>query len=410
MRDETKYVQGARASEAGFDSVTTPIHRASTVVFPTADAFESRYDRFYEGYTYGLYGTPTSKTLEDRLSELGGAHGTVLTPSGQSALTLVLTAFLAPGDRVLVADTCYGPVRTFCDRQLQRIGVTVDYVAPTVGGEIGCLIDDRTRLILIESPGSVTMEFMDVPAIAAAAKARGVPVAMDNTWASSLLFKPHLHGVDMVVEALSKHVGGHGDLLMGAVSTTDPAMHRRLKDMTRILGLGVSADDCALALRGLQTVAVRMARSAESGLLVAKALRNRPGIEAVLHPSFENCVGHEYWRRDFSGANGVFTVVFAADARPRINAFVDALRLFRIGASWGGTQSLVAPQDPAASRSAAPWRLGRVVRFSVGLESPDDLVSDVERALLALHRASAPGSDPPLKDVQQRNSERRLQT
>ncbi|MCA3265554.1 MAG: cystathionine beta-lyase [Azospirillum sp.] len=392
MDDETRYVQSNDRPVGSFDGLTAPIYRASTVVFPTASAFERRYEQFYDGYTYGLYGTPTSRVLEKALADLASASDTVLTPSGQSALTLTLSAFVHPGDRILVVDTCYGPVRAYCDQYLARLGVNVTYFDPGVGGRIDTLIDPRTRLILLESPGSNTMEFMDVPAIAAAARKRGCLVLMDNTWATSLLYKPHLHGVDVVVEALSKHAAGHGDVLMGAITTVDRALFRRLKDMTRLVGLGVSADECSLVLRGLATLPVRMARAAETALKLAEWLHAQPSIARVLHPAFSDCPGHDLWRRDIGRSNGLFSVVPTKTAQPNINAFVDALRLFKIGASWGGTHSLVAPQDPTGARCATRWTEGRIVRFSVGLESPTDLLADLEQALPRLLRKIDPAN------------------
>ncbi len=383
MRDETKCVQASVPEVDGFLSLSPPVTRASTVVFPTAESFEERYDAFYDGYTYGLYGTPTSRMLEKQISALNGGGSTVLTPSGQSAMVLALMSFVEPGDHVLVSDAVYGSTRNFCGTVLSRIGSLVSFYDPLVGDGIRALLRPETKLVVVESPGSGTMEIQDVPAIARAAHDFGALVLADNTWAGPLLFKAFDHGVDLVMEALSKHAGGHGDVLMGAVTARNDALYRRLKDMTRALGLGVSADDASLVLRGLQTMALRMERSGASALRIAQWLARRAEVEDVLHPALPDSPGHNTWKRDFFGANGVFSLLLASPYAGREAVFIDALHRFKIGASWGGTHSLVAPQG-AAGRSAAPWTRGKIIRLSIGIEAVDDLITDLEQAFDAL--------------------------
>jgi cysteine-S-conjugate beta-lyase len=364
-----------------FAGLSEPVVRASTVVFPDAASFDCRYDDFYDGYTYGLFGTPTSRALEEQLSAMSGAARTLLVPSGQAALSLVLMALLKPGDHVLMTDSCYGPIRAFASSWLKSWGVNITYYDPLIGSSIAGLITNQTTLVLVESPGSNTMEVQDIPAIAQAAHDRGALVLGDMTWATPLHCRALDLGVDIVVDALSKYASGHGDVLMGALSTNSEELYRRLKDMTRLVGLGVSADDCSLVLRGLQTMPLRVERSSASALAIARHLTKRPEIDRVLHPALPDDPGHMLWKRDFSGASGVFSVLLQSDLQGLENVFIDRFELFAIGASWGSARSVVAPQDPTAGRTARPWTDGKLIRFSIGLESPDDLIADIDRSL-----------------------------
>lgn len=363
-----------------FNGLAIPVVRASTVVFPDAASFDARYGEFYDGYTYGLFGTPTSKALEDQLNALCGSKRTLLAPSGQAALSLVFTTFLKPGDDALIPDSVYGPVRGFASDWLTAWGVQVRFYDPCIADGIAELMQDRTRLILVESPGSNTMEIQDVPAIAAAAHKGGALVVADTTWATPLNFDAFRHGVDLAVDALSKYASGHGDVLMGAVTTVQEPLYRRLKDMTRLFGLGVSPDDCALVLRGLQTMPLRVERSSASALRIAQHLAQRPEVARVLHPALPGDPGHVLWKRDFTGASGIFSFLLAERFRGLENAFVDALGLFALGASWGSARSVVAPQDPTAGRTATQWLHGKLIRLSIGLEEPDDLIADLDAA------------------------------
>lgn len=392
MKRETKLLRANPASDDGFASLTVPVTRASTIVFPSSDAFERRYDRFYDGYTYGLYGTPTSRTLEARLAELYAADHCLCLPSGQSATVLALTALLRAGDRVLVTSSAYGSTRSFCGDTLARFGVETVFYDPLVAGGIAALLDEPTRLVIVESPGSNSMDVQDVPAIARAAHAAGAWVLADNTWASSLNCNPLDLGADIVMEALSKHVGGHADLLLGALVTRDEALFRRMKDTSRTMGLGISADDASLALRGLQTMPLRMERQGASALSLARWLHVRPEIDRVLHPALPGDPGHILWQRDFQGSSGLFSVRLTTTLDDHAFAFVDALKIFRIGASWGSTQSIVTPQTialAAGGNLSGPAKT-RIIRFSIGLEPVEDLQADIEAALgvLSEDRAS----------------------
>ncbi len=384
MKSETRLLRAELASDEGFASLAVPVTRASTIVFPSSDAFERRYEHFYDGYTYGLYGTPTSRTLEARISELYAADHCLCLPSGQSATALALSALLKAGDRVLVTASAYGSTRTFCTEMLAAFGVEVVLYDPAIASDIGALLDDRTRMVVVESPGSNTMEIQDIPAIAHAAHASGVRVLADNTWASALCCNPLDLGADIVMEALSKHAGGHADVLLGALVTRDEALFRRMKDVSRLMGLGVSADDASLALRGLQTMPLRIEREGASALTLAHWLITRPEIARVLHPALTGDPGHHLWKRDFRGASGLFSIEPAPPYQECISAFVDALRIFRIGASWGSTQSIVTPQVPFRSNGAPGSASTKLIRFSIGLEPVEDLQADIEAALAVL--------------------------
>jgi cystathionine beta-lyase len=377
MHDETRCVRKKAVSQEGFASLAPATHRASTIVFPTAEAFLDRHSRGPDAYTYGLHGTPTTRMLEATLSELERGVSTVLLPSGQAAISMLLLAMLSPGDEVLIPDTAYPPLKALCAGHLARNGIAHRIYDPLIGADIARVISDETRLIWVESPGSTTMEVEDLPAIVAVARARGVRVACDNTWGSPLLLKPLVHGADFSVEALTKWVGGHSDLLMGSVTVTDPELHRRLKATIGGLGIGVSPDDAALALRGLDTMAVRLAHSGRAALDIAERVAARIGPERVLHPAFPTTPGHAVWRRDFAGASGLFSIVVPAGAETGLSALLAAAEVFSIGASWGGTKSLAAPQTVDRTMTHGAHRQ-MYLRLSIGLEQVDDLWADLE--------------------------------
>ena len=364
----------------GYRSLATPVYRGSTTLFPSAAAATDRWDQDKYGYTYGLYGTPTALELAARICELEGGKHTFLTPGGQAALSLVDLSLLKAGDHVLLPACVYKPNRELTDDLLSRFGVNASYYDPLVGAGIEALIQENTRLIWTESPGSVTMEVQDVPAIVAAAHARGALVALDNTWAAGILFDAFAHGVDISVQALTKYIGGHSDLLLGSVTVRDDAFFQKLGHARQVLGFGTSPDDCSLALRGMQTMGVRLATIEQSALTIAKWLAERPEIERVLHPALPSCPGHEYWKRDFSGSSGVFSVVFKpGPSRETLHAFADALELFEIGYSWAGVTSLVMTYN--LCDIDRPNYDHRLVRFNIGLESTEDLIADIEQAL-----------------------------
>lgn len=371
----------APADPQAFRSLAPAVHRGSTVVFGSMAEYGSRRNRFYDGYSYGLYGTPTSRELERQIAALEGATRSFVVPSGMAAITLVTLACAGAGERVLFPDSAYDPVRTLATTLLGPYGVEVGFYDPLIGCDIAGLLTPATRLVWVESPGSVTMEVQDVPAIVEAARLRSVRVAADATWATPLRFRALAHGADFAVNAVSKYLNGHSDVLMGAVSVREEALYRRLRDMARALGHGVSPEDCALVMRGLETLGLRLDRSEATGLRLARWLAARPEVHAVLHPALPSCPGHAIWRRDFTGASGVFSVVLEAWTRPRLPAVVEALRHFAIGASWGATRSLVAPIDPAPLRTAVPWTApGPILRFSAGLEDAAALEADLAQA------------------------------
>ncbi len=395
LRDLSRCVHHPAVSQDGFASLAVPTYRASTIVFPDADAYANRRDRGPDGYSYGMHGTPTTRTLEAQLSALHGAERTVLLPSGQAAITVVLLTLLLPGDHVLIPDTAYPPVRGFCLNYLQPRGVAFSVYDPMVGAGIAGLMTDRTRLVWLESPGSTTMEVQDFRAIADAAHAGGALVGCDNTWATPLLFKPLDHGADFVMEALTKYVGGHSDLLLGSVSVRDLALRQRLKDTMRMIGVGVSPDEVALALRGIETLGVRLAHVGRVGTEFARRLQAFPAALRVLHPALPSCPGHAFWQRDFTGACGVFSVVLPASAEPLLAPALTAMRLFAIGASWGGTRSLVAPMSVKADRVATPWTEdGTILRISIGLEDPEELWDDLQTLFRALEPGLTNGAAP----------------
>ena len=398
LDDQTRCIHAPSISTDGYASLSVGVARASTIVFPDGEAYARRKERGPDGYSYGLAGTPTARTLEAQIAALEGGYRTALTPSGLSAVTTSILAVLKPGDSVLIPDSVYPPVRNFATGFLASLGIVPAFYDPLLGAGVADLMDERTRLVWVESPGSTTMEVQDLPAIAAAAKARGALVGCDNSWATPLLFKPLGLGADLSIEAITKYIGGHSDLLMGSITSKDAAVHDRIKKTIGDLGLGVSPDDCALALRGVQTLSVRLRQSAETALDLAVWLAAHPSVERVLHPALPGCPGHEVWVRDFNGASGVFTVVFKARAAKRLYEAVSELRVFRIGASWGGAHSLIAPMTLNGARSATVWSgPDPMLRISVGLEAPAALRVDLERMLSALE----PGSEMQKLTLQQ---------
>ena len=390
MHDLTRCVHHPAVNEEGYASLAVPTHRASTIVYKDAASFAARKYRGFDGYTYGLHGTPTTRTLEAQLTALHGGVRTVLVPSGQAAVTIVMLSVLLPGDKVLIPDHVYPPVRSFCEEYLKPRGIDYGVYDPLIGAGIAALIDDATRLVWIESPGSGTMEVQDVPAIVKAAKARGVLVGCDNTWATPLIFKPLAHGADFACEALTKYVGGHSDLLLGSVTVSDMALREKMKETLRAFGVGVSPDECQLALRGIETMGLRLAHIGKISEDFARRLTHSPAVETVLHPALPSCPGHAFWKRDMGRSSGVFSVVLKPVAEADLEAALTALKIFAIGASWGGTRSLIAPMAVKGDRTVSPWTAeGTVLRISIGIEDPDDLWNDLDALLVALERGPA---------------------
>ncbi|HWV61649.1 MAG TPA: cystathionine beta-lyase [Sphingopyxis sp.] len=391
LRPATKLVQGGRRPEwtgdprLGGGIVNPPVWRASTILYDNIADLKARGHATHDKLYYGRRGTPTVWALADALTQMEeGAEGTLLYPSGVAANSAGLLALLSPGDHLLMVDSAYEPTRAFCNGMLARLGVETTYYDPLVGAGIADLIRPETRLIFLESPGSLTFEVQDIPAIARIARARGVLTMLDNTWATPLLFPALAHGVDVTMMSLTKYVGGHSDAMMGSLTATK-AVWPKLRSAAYQLGQSVSPDDCALMLRGLRTLEVRIQRQGENGLAVANWLANRAEVGRVLHPALLDDPGHAIWARDFSGASGLFGFTLKGADEAARTRFIDSLAHFGIGFSWGGYESLVVPSDPQTIRTATRWTdPDPLVRLSIGLEDPVDLIADLERGFAAM--------------------------
>ena len=376
-RPATLLVEGGRRKVWRRRLVNPPVERASTILFDSVAELEKARPELGE-YNYGLQGTATQWALSDALTELEpGAAGTALYSSGLAAITAALLSVLSEGDEVLVTDSVYGPTRKFCDAILERFGVSTRYYDPLVGSGIAEIVSDKTRAILLESPGSHTMEIQDVPAICAIARERGIVTLIDNTWATPLFFQAMAAGVDISILAATKYVGGHADVMVGTATATKPYFER-LQRTSWDLGHALSPDDAWLASRGLRTMGVRLRQHETSALKVAHWLKQQPRVGVVLHPALPDCPGHALWKRDFKGSSGLFAFELKADAA----AFVDRLELFGIGYSWGGYESLALPVRPFRTVSKPPAE--NLVRLHIGLEDPDDLIEDLARSFAAL--------------------------
>jgi cystathionine beta-lyase len=385
-RTATTLVTAGRDPKAHHGFVNPPVYHASTVLYPSAEDYVAHRSR----YQYGRRGTPTTEALEQALQELEGPNcaGVSLLPSGLAAISSALLSVVHAGDHVLVTDSAYGPTRNFCEQVLTRLGVTTGYYDPVIGGSIAELLRPNTRLVYLESPGSLSFEMQDTAAIAKAAHDKGVLVLMDNTWATPIYFGPLDHGVDLAIQAGTKYIGGHSDVMLGTVSA-NAATVATLKNTVRLSGLCEGPDDVYLGLRGLRTLGVRLQRHYESGLAVARWLETRPEVLRMLHPALPSHPGHAIWKRDFTGASGLFSMVLKPVPQKAYYAFLDTLDLFGIGASWGGYESLAIPFDCAPFRTAKPWQPGGpTVRFHIGLEAVEDLVEDLERGFAALAAAA----------------------
>ena len=397
MKDETRLVHAGRDPDRDGGIVNPPVSRASTVLYPTLEAFARRGDgdARYRAVRYGAYGTANTLALADALAELEGGAGTVVTSTGLSAVTLALTALLGQGDHLLMTDSAYAPTRAFCDEVLTRYGVETTYYDPLVGAGIGDLMRPETRVVFTESPGSLTFDVQDVPAIAEAAHRRGALLLLDNTWSGGWFFKPFDHGVDVSIQAVTKYIAGHSDVVIGGITAVSEGLFRRIKDTTMAFGDVAAPDTSYLALRGLRSMASRLRQHQEAGLEIAGWLRGRPEVKRVLYPALPGDPGHAIWKRDFTGACGLFGVVLHTGDESAVARMVDHYRYFKIGASWGGFESLVIPAYPAQLRTAVPWtETGFVLRYHIGLEAPEDLMEDLEDGFDRL-RAASPSSRRP---------------
>ncbi|MGH6767736.1 MAG: cystathionine beta-lyase [Xanthobacteraceae bacterium] len=382
LKPATRFVTSGHDRLANHGFVNPPVYHASTVLYRTAADYLAHRNR----YTYGRRGTPTSDALSGALAEIEGPQcaGVALLPSGLAAASAALLSVAEAGGHILVTDNVYLPTRKFCDSVLKRHGVSTTYFDPLIGGGIASLMQSNTRAVFVESPGSLSFEVQDVPAIAAAAHAKGAVVLMDNTWASPFYFRALEKGVDLSIQSGSKYIGGHSDLMLGVVGAS-AATWPALRETVFTMGLCVGPDDMYLGLRGLRTMAVRLAHHNAAGQKIARWFEQRPEVARVLHPALESCPGHALWKRDFSGSCGLFSIVLRPTPEPAVHAFIDALTLFGIGASWGGYESLVIPFDCTELRSATRWAPGGpTIRFHIGLEDVDDLIGNLERGFAAM--------------------------
>ena len=385
LKPETRLVIAGRDTQGQHGFVNPAVYHASTVLYPTAEDQVAHRAR----YQYGRRGTPTTEALEGALRALEGeaCAGVALMPSGLSAISTALTAVAGAGDHVLVTDSVYRPTRVFCDSLFKRMGVETTYYDPLIGAGIAALIKPNTKAVFVEAPGSQSFEMQDIPAIAQAAHAKGALVLMDNTWATPLYFHAFEKGVDLSIQAGTKYIGGHSDIMFGCVAA-NAAAFPALKSTVNALGLCVGPDDVFLALRGLRTLAVRLARHYQSGVTVARWLEQRPEVLRVLHPALPSDPGHAIWRRDFSGASGLFSIVLKPMPEKAVYAFMNELTLFGMGYSWGGFESLVISFDCSEYRTATPWAPGGpTLRMHIGLEDTGDLIADLERGFAAMAAA-----------------------
>ena len=388
MHDDTKVAHLGRHPERHHGAVNPPVYHVSTVLSRSLAEYEQkRKDWLAETpgvYYYGRHGMPTTESLQEAIAELEGGHRSVVYPSGLAACAGALLACLAAGDHLLMADCVYGPTRNFARRVLARYAVEVTFFDPLAGERISALIRPNTRAVYLESPGSLTFEVQDVPAIARAAHERGALVVIDNTWATPLYFKAFEHGVDLSVQSATKYIVGHSDAMLGTVTATKEAWPR-LKATTYDLGQTAGPDDVYFAQRGLRTLAVRLRQHWENGVALAEWLLRQPEVERVLHPALPGDPGHALWKRDFLGASGLFGVVLKPVSRPAFAALIDGLQLYGLGASWGGFESLIAPFDPREVRSATRWPYaGPCFRIHAGLERIDDLIEDLDQGFRRL--------------------------
>lgn len=381
MKKETLLATLGSSPEDHHGVVNLPTYRASTILFPTYDAFIAADNGVWPTPIYGRYGTPSTMALEDALAEVDGAEKAIATSSGLAAIVVVLLAHLRAGDHLLMTDNVYGSTRRFCDMELARLGVEVEYYDPLVGADIARLIKDNTRMVFVETPGSLTFEMQDIPAIAEVAHAKNVLMVADSTWGASLYFRAFEKGVDINIQSATKYISGHSDLVMGVI-TCNAEHYKRLAQTYKNLGMTPSGDNCFLALRGLRSLAVRLSRHYENAMKVASWLKTCSEVHEVLYPALPGAPGHDLWKRDFLGASSLFGVVLKAVDERKIAAFFDGLELFGMGYSWGGYESLAVPVQLGKGRTATQWSYpGTLIRLHIGLEHVDDIIADLKAGL-----------------------------
>ena len=389
MKIDTMLVHRGRHPQENYGIVNPPVYHASTVTFPSVADYEESKEKPFEGVHYGRTGTPTTFALEEAVTALHGGHRTISSPSGLAAIASTLFALLKKGDHLLLADNVYGPTRfRVADPMLARAGVEVTFFDPLRG--IGGLIRPETRVAYFESPGSLTFEMLDVGKTAAEAKEAGLIVVMDNTWASPLYFRPLEHGVDVVIEAGTKYIGGHADVMLGTTTVKTPELFQTIKWTTNAMGSCAGPDDCYLGLRGLRTLSVRLERHQKNALTLARWLQKRPEVDRVLHPALPDHPGHKIWKRDFGGSSGLFGFVLKEGySKAAVDALLNGMQLFGLGDSWGGYESLLIPTNPGKIRTATKWRgPGPSFRIHAGLEDTDDLIADLEKGFARLNAAA----------------------
>ncbi len=376
LNQDTKVLHLGRDPSKQYGFVNPAIHRGSTVVFPTVQSLETADQEFI----YGRKGTPTVRGLETALAELEGGYKSFLTPSGLAAITASLLAFVSAGDHILMVDSVYLPTRRFCSTVLAKLGVETTYYDPLIGSDIKSLIQDNTKLVFVEAPGSQTFEMQDIPAIAKEAHEKGALVLMDNTWGTPLYYKAFEKGVDVSIHAATKYIVGHADAMLGVITANEETSDQ-IQSMHEALGLCPGPEDAYLGLRGLRTLAVRLKQHWNSGLEIARWFQSRPEVSRVLHPALPSDPGYELWQRDFTGAAGLFSIILKPTDKTKVDALLNALNLFGMGWSWGGYESLVIPFNPKGYRTATTWNAeGPALRFHIGLDNPADLIADLEQA------------------------------
>jgi cystathionine beta-lyase len=386
MKKDTLLVSAGRNPRDNHGVVNPPVYHASTIIYPSVDALEHADKTPFEGTRYGRRGTPTTFALEQAVAALEGGYRSIAVPSGLSAITNTLIALLRTGDHLLMVDTVYNPTRRFCETVLAGFGIETTYYDPM--SDLSPLIRPNTKVVFIESPGSLTFEVQDIGAAAAAARAAGAVSVLDNTWSAGFYLNPFELGVDVSIQAATKYIVGHSDVMLGLITTTEDAFVR-VKRATAFLGTSAGPDDCYLALRGLRTLSARLARHQETALAIARWLQHRPEVAAVLHPALPNCPGHEIWKRDFTGSNGLLSIVLRGTPKNAVTAMLDGMTHFAMGYSWGGYESLIIPFDPKGSRTATRWpHSGPCLRLHCGLEDASELIGDLEKGFERLNTAA----------------------